>query len=125
MGVEALPTPEVVRSYYDEAFHPHQPALCLHWGENGDVESLWVLPEGVSLFGPAPRRFGLSIRRRDAETYQVRLLWDETRFHWPSLSRAQMMACSLPTILEAIGTDPWHLLDQPERSSGHRRLRAA
>jgi hypothetical protein len=125
MGVEALPTPEVVRSYYDEAFHPHQPALCLDWGSGTLLERLWQLPESISLFGPAPRRFGLSVRRQGSDVYQVRLLWDETRFHWASLSRAQMMACSLPTLLEALGTDPWHLLDQPERSSGHRRLRAA
>jgi hypothetical protein len=125
MKVKALPTPDVVRSYYDEAFHPHQPALCLHWGEGADVEYSWQLPEGVSVHGPAPRHFGIRVRRRDAETYQVRLLWDGTRFHWPALTRAQVMGSCLPTILEAIGTDPWHLLDLPVRGVGSGRLTAA
>jgi hypothetical protein len=122
--LDALPSPDVIRSYYDEAFHPHQPALCLDWGSE-PLDRVWQLPEGISLSGPAPRRFGISIRRHGADAFQVRLLWDETRFHWSSVSRAQVMGCCLPALLEALGTDPWHLLDQPERSSGPRRLRAA
>src|SRR5438105_1571026 len=116
-----LPAPEVVRSYFDDAFDPHLPAVSLSW-RGGPPERVWELPEGVSLVGPAPRRFGFRARPRRDGSYEVRLLWDRTCFSWPSLSRVQLLGSSLAPLLAALGNDLWCLLD---RSDGPATLRAA
>jgi hypothetical protein len=110
--VQALPSPEVVRCYFDDGFEPHLPAMCLRW-DPAASERLWTLPEGVRLVGPAPQRFGVSIQRRASDTYSVRLLWERTCFNWPSVTRAQLLSTSLEPLLGAMGTDLWYLLDQP------------
>ena len=116
--VQALPTPEVVRCYFDEAFDPHLPAMHLRWGQTGRPERLWELPEGVCLVGPAPQRFGVSIRRQSSDAYAVRLLWDGTCLNWLSLTRVQLLTSSLAPLLGALGTDLWYLLDQPVTGPG-------
>jgi hypothetical protein len=111
--VQALPTPEVVRCYFDHAFDPHLPAMHLSWGQTGRPERLWELPEGVCLVGPAPQHFGVSIQRQGQDAYAVRLLWDRTCLNWLSLTRVQLLTSALAPLLGALGTDLWHLLDQP------------
>jgi len=66
--------------------------------------------------GTAPQRFGVSIQRRDEDSYAVRLLWDRTCFIWSSLARAQLLTSALAPLLAAMGTDLWCLLDQPIRT---------
>jgi hypothetical protein len=122
----ALPTPEVLRCYFEESFEPHLPAMCLRWqGGEAPAERLWELPEGVTVVGPAPARFGVSVQRRDADGYAVRLLWDRTCFTWPSLSRVQLLTSALAPLLAALGTDLWCLLEQPLSSGPGGRPRAA
>jgi hypothetical protein len=88
-------------------------------------ERLWELPEGVTLVGPPPGRFGVSIRRCGPDSYSVRLLWDRTGLTWGDLPRAQLLSCSLAPLLGAMGTDLWYLLDQPVRPAPAPRDRAA
>jgi hypothetical protein len=109
--LQTLPAPQVLRCYFDDTFTPPLPVMCLRWEE--DADRLWELPEDVSVAGPAPRRFGVTIERRSADTYSVRLLWDRTSFGWPALTRSQLLASTLVPLLGAVGTDLWYLLDQP------------
>lgn len=112
--VQALPVPEVLRCYFEDAFEPHLPAMCLRWGEpEKSPERVWQLPEGVSLSGPAPRRFGISVQRLADDAYAVRLLWDCTCLIWLALTRRQLAESALAPLLAALGTDLWYLLDQP------------
>ena len=108
----------------DDAFAPRLPAMCLRWG-TGRRERLWELPEGMSILGPAPERFGISIQRMGNDSYAVRLLWDRTCLSWPALSRAQLLTSALAPLLGALGTDLWYLLDQPVHSESRLPLRAA
>ncbi len=112
--VTTLPAPRVVRCYFDDAFAPPMPVMCLHW-EDGDGERTWELPEGVRVAGPAPQHFGITVRRRGPDSYAVRLLWDGTGLHWQALSRGQLLGSDLAPLLEAMGTDLWYLLDQPAK----------
>jgi hypothetical protein len=113
-----LPSPEVLRCYFDEEFDPPLPALCLRWQpeDAGKTERLWELPDGVCMTGTPPQRFGISIQRRDTDSYTVRLLWDRTCLIWSSLVRAQLLGSALAPLLAAMGTDLWYLLDQPIRT---------
>jgi hypothetical protein len=114
----SLPAPEVLRCYFDDAFDPPLPAMCLRWDDaTGSAEHLWQLPEGVRVAGPLPQRFGVSIQRVASDTYAVRLLWDRTCLVWLSLTRSQLMASDLTPLLAALGTDLWYLLDQPVSST--------
>ena len=113
--VKHLSQPEIVRCFFDEVFDARVPAMCLRWKSDAheSAAQTWELPEGLRLVGPAPERFGVSIRRHDADSYAVRLLWDRTCMFWPTLTRRTLMASSLAPLLEAMGTDLWYLLDQP------------
>ena len=112
-----LPAPEVVRCYFDDGFEPPLPAMALRWDADSPAaeEQAWELPEDVTITGPAPRRFGVTIGRRGPDTYAVRLLWDHTGLTWRALTRAQLLRSGLAPLLEALGTDLWYLLDQPVR----------
>lgn len=122
--VQALPTPKVVRCFFDRTFEPHLPAMYLRWcGSTG--ERLWELPEGVTLMGPPPERFGVSIQRVGRDAYRVRLLWDGSCFVWQSVERAHLLSTALTSILGALGTDIWYLLDQPIHSEACTPCRAA
>jgi hypothetical protein len=113
-----MPAVEVLRCYFDETFEPHLLAMCLRWEVAGAGERLWELPEGVTIVGPAPQRFGFSVRRLDADAYSARLLWDRTCLTWPSLSRRDLLGSALARVLAALGTDLWCLLDQPASRPG-------
>jgi hypothetical protein len=113
--VKALPSPEVVRCYFDDNFQPQLPAMCLRWQPDdlAGSERLWELPGNVCLVGPAPQRFGVSIERRGSDVYAVRLLWDHTCLSWTALTRAEVLCTSLAPLLATLGTDLWCLLEQP------------
>jgi len=122
--IRVLPAVEVVRRYSDDSFGDPLPVLCLRW-QAGPGEHLWELPEGLSLVGPPPQRFGFSARRVGDDVYAARLLWERTFLSWPSLTRAGLLTSSLSPLLSALGTDLWCLLDQPRASSARPRPRAA
>jgi hypothetical protein len=113
--MQSLPAPEVIDCYLDTGFHPPLPAMRLRWDPNapGSAERHWYLPGGVSLTGPAPERFGITIHRRAADAYAVRVLWNTTCMSWAGLTRVQVLTSALVPLLRAMGTDLWHLLDQP------------
>jgi hypothetical protein len=119
----SLPAVEVVRCYFDDTFDPVLPAMTLRWGTAH--ERRWELPEEVSLFGPPPRQFGVSIRRTGSDGYFVRLLWDQTCLSWKLLSRVQLLTSALSPILAALGTDLRELLDQPVQVHGRKLAWAA
>src|SRR5262245_4491574 len=93
-----LPTVEVVRTYFDEAFDAQAPVRVLRWDE-GHTERLWELPEGVSIIGPPPRGFGFQMRRLSADSYAVRVAWDRTHLAWSSLSRVELLSSCLCPLL--------------------------
>jgi hypothetical protein len=113
--VQTLPEPEVVRCYFEDGFQPRLPAMSLRW-QDATQERLWELPDNVCLAGPPPDRFGITIQRRSLDTYAVRLLWNHTGLNWPALTRAELLGSALAPLLGAMGTDLWHLLDQPVSS---------
>ena len=61
MELSKLVEPEIVSCYFEEGFQPHLSAMYLNW--RGDAAALhprlWLLPNGLTLTGPAPLRFGL------------------------------------------------------------------
>jgi hypothetical protein len=109
-----LPAAEVVRKYIDDTFDPHTPVLAIRWDDQGPAaERLWELPEGLSILGTPPRRFGLHLRRHSADGYAVRLVWERTQLSWPALSRIELLGSSLAPLLAALELDLWSLLEQP------------
>jgi hypothetical protein len=110
----SLPAAEVVRKFIDEAFDPASPVLVLHWpvGE-GQAERLWELPEGLTIAGQAPTRFGWRIRRTGQDAYSVRLVWDRTILAWQHLPRLDLLSCCIGSILAALGIQLWSVLEQP------------
>ena len=113
--MQSLPAPEVLRCYVQTGFQPHLSAMSLRWDPNalGTAERLWYLPEDVCLTGPAPEEFGVTIQRRAADAYAVRVLWNHTCLSWSALTRVQLLTSALAPLLRAMGTDLWYLLDQP------------
>ena len=119
-----LPPVEVVRKTVDESFDPVSPVLMLRWADHGPAaERLWELPEGLSILGTPPRRFGLRLKRLAGDAYDVALVWERTRMSWPSLSRSELLGSSLAALLAALGHDLWAMLEQP--LGGRARPRAA
>jgi hypothetical protein len=110
-----LPRPQVRRCFFEESFQPPLSAMELEWNPDapGVAERCWHLPSGVSVKGPAPARFGITIYRHGDDAYQVRVLWDGLCLRWERLTRVQIMASSLTAVLTALGTDLWHILIQP------------
>jgi hypothetical protein len=139
--VQDLPIPEVIRCYFDEQFEPHLPAMFLNWGvasppppapRRGEGRlrgkpptQVWQLPDGVSLDGPPPQRFGISIQRIGDDAFAVRLLWNRICFVWMQVERLELTDSSLSPLLSALGTDLDYLLDQPVESSTTTFPRAA
>lgn len=112
--MEMLPKPAILDSYVESEFQPPMPALRLRWETTvGTTERRWYLPCHLTLTGPAPERFGLTIVRRDVDSYAVRILWDEMNLNWSGLSRVQLLTSALTAILRALGQDLWQLLNQP------------
>ena len=110
-----LPKPEVVRCFSVRSFDPPLPAMELGWDvdEGGACEHAWHLPERVTVKGPPPQRFGITIHRLGHDSYRVRVLWNALCVSWDDLTRVQIMTSSLAPILKALGTDLWYLLHQP------------
>jgi hypothetical protein len=110
-----LPAPEVVSSYFDEAFTPLLGAMELHWPDEPELSraSLWQLPTGVRLIDTLPRWFGVRILRTNDDVYEVCLLWNHVALRWTDARRADLLQSSLQPILASLGTDLAHLLDQP------------
>jgi len=105
--------PEVVRSDFDDGFDPLAPVWYLRWDAAGSAPPprLWELPEGVSLVGPPPGRFGVSVRPTRGGSYAVRVLWDRTTFSWAALSRVELLGSALAPLLAAVGKDLWQMLE--------------
>ena len=114
-SMEYLPKPEVLESCWEDDQPPTLAAMRLQWDPNmlGAAERVWRLPEGITLTGPAPERFGVTIVRKDLDAYSVRLLWNDIRFDWTALTRVQLLTTSLTPLLHALGQDLWSLLNQP------------
>jgi hypothetical protein len=110
-----LTKPEVLGCYFENTVQPHIPAMNLRWDPDapGVAERAWHLPAGVCLNGPAPEHFGITIFRRTANAYRVRVLWNELCLDWQELTRVQIMTSALAPLLRALGTDLWYLLEQP------------
>lgn len=104
---------EVLRRYIDPHFDSHTPVLALHWQDSS--EQMRVLPAGLTIVSSPPQQFGLQVRRHSADGYAVHLLWDETRFSWPDVSRRDLLGSCLGALLAAIDVDLWSLLEQPIR----------
>jgi hypothetical protein len=121
----SLPTAEIVRKYVDDHFDANVPVLVLRWpADEAQAERLWELPEGVCLAGSAPKRFGYLFRRTPDDLYQVRLAWNRTVLSWSAVSRMELLASSLGSLLAAVGVDLWSVLEQP-LPTGRPRPRAA
>jgi hypothetical protein len=110
-----LAKPEVERCFFESSAQPPLPAMDLRWDPDGPgvAERVWHLPDNVLLKCPAPQCFGITIHRHGSNSYQVRVLWNHLSLRWNNLTRVQIMASSLAIILSALGTDLWHLLNQP------------
>jgi hypothetical protein len=110
-----LPKPNVVRCFFEHTFDPPMSAMELAWDPDapGVAERVWHLPGGLVLKGPAPDRFGVTIRRHANDAYQVRVLWNGLCLSWAELTRVQIMTSALAIILGTLGTDLWYLLNQP------------
>jgi hypothetical protein len=113
--MQQLPAPHIVRCYFETRFQPHLPAMELRWDPDapGVADRPWFLPDDVCVKGPAPGRFGLTLHRHGDNSYQLRVLWNRLCLSWENLPRTEVMASSLPLILNALGTDLWYLLNQP------------
>jgi hypothetical protein len=113
--MEFLPEPVVMRCYFDATFVPHVPAMELYWAPDapGSTERIWHLPQSVSLHSAAPTRFGITVERRGADDYKVRVLWNQLVLAWSGLRRVQIMTSSLSLIARALNTDLWQQLNQP------------
>jgi hypothetical protein len=98
-----------------EAFRPPLPVLTLRWDADapGVADRAWHLPEQLRIDGPAPERFGCAVERLGHDAYHVKVLWNRMCLSWPTLTRRQILTCSLPMILQAVGIDIGQLLDQP------------
>ncbi len=119
-----LPAVEVIRKSIDESFDPSIPVLWLRWADHGPAaERLWELPDGLSILGTPPRRFGMRLKRTGGDAYELRLIWEQTHLSWPLLSRAELLATSLAPLLAALGIDLWAMLEHP--IGGRARPRAA
>jgi hypothetical protein len=90
--------------------------LCWGPAPASVAEHTWRLPDGITLQGDAPTRFGITVHRHGPDNYCVRLLWNGVHMCWDDLSRTAIMASSLPHVLRSLGTDLWYLLNQSVQS---------
>ena len=86
----------------------------LDWGEEFPSTMLQTwLPQNVQIQGTPPRLFGIHTRRQKTNAYAVRVLWNDLSLAWDNLQRVQILASTLNPVLKSLGTDLWHLLEQP------------
>jgi hypothetical protein len=116
--MESLLKPTVVEYFVDRDYQPPLPGMRLRWdSESFDaVERRWYLPKHLVLTGPAPERFGITVDRRDTDSYDVRVLWDQMCLTWKGLSRVHLLTSALTSLLRALDQDLWQLLNQPVHS---------
>ena len=109
-----LPLPEVLGCYCDPGFTPPIAAMQLRWpAQAGAVEQTWKLPNGETLIGCLPQRFGVRILRQAEDAYVVALLWDADCRQWFSLRRAEILGSALAPLLASMDTNLEYILDQP------------
>jgi hypothetical protein len=115
--LETLPKPEVLRQGVDREQNPSVPAQWLRWNHDAPTtaEKIWYLPQDVCLTGPAPERFGVTIQRRGVDSYSLRLVWNDMSLSWHGLRRVQILSSALNPLLNALGQNLWHMLEQPVR----------
>ena len=125
--MDFLPAPDVVRCFFAKQFQPHLPAMELEWNADapGVADRTWYFPNDIAIRGGAPRRFGVVIQRSAQDQYNVRLLWNDVCMVWANLRRTQIMTSGLSPVLQALGTDVWHVLEQPVDPEGHAAWRVA
>jgi hypothetical protein len=107
--------PSVRGCEFEEIFQPRVAAMRLDWrgaSTAGQYRS-WDLPEGITLGGPTPDRFGIHVHRYGLDCYAVHLVWNHTHLAWCSLTRRHLEESCLGQLLAAMGTDLQLLLDQP------------
>src|SRR5688572_29685531 len=97
-----LPKPEVQRCFLDRRFEPAMSVMELCWDPTGHgvMERQWCFPDGIVLKGSAPEVFGVSIHRSGDDAYQMRMLWNRLALSWDGLTRAEIMATTLPALLQ-------------------------
>jgi len=111
--MESLPKPAILESYVERAFQPPMPAWRMRWEPTqGTTERRWYLPRHLTLTGPAPERFGLTVVRRGTDCYSVSMIWDDINLNWTDLTRVQILTSAFTPILRALGRDLWQLLNQ-------------
>lgn len=110
-----LPKPDIVRCFFEASFDPPLPAMELRWDSETPAafERTWQLPDAMNIKGPAPSRFGVTIRRLAENSYQVRVLWNRVCLSWDDLPRRTILTSALAPLLTSLGTDVWYLLEQP------------
>jgi hypothetical protein len=113
-----LPTPTILEAYLDNDSQPPMRAFRLRWDPDaaGMAERTWHLPQHLTLKGPAPERFGLSIVRGGRDTYRVHLLWNHMSLSWARLTRVQILSSALASLLRVLGQDLWQLLNQAQQA---------
>src|SRR5262245_22687069 len=86
-AMTAAPEAEVVRCFVDPGFSPPLCGMVIRWptGDSEGEARQWELPGGLTLFRPAPERFGILTERWSADAYAVCLLWDSLNLRWPAL----------------------------------------
>jgi hypothetical protein len=119
--MESLPKPTILENYVEREFQPPMPAWRLRWETSqGTTERRWYLPRHLTLTGPAPERFGLTITRNDSDSYAASVIWDDMKLNWNDLSRVQILTCAFTPLLRALGQDIWQLLNRPiDRAASH------
>ena len=113
--MDLLPRPEVLRCFFDRQCEPHLSAMDLDWNSDatGTAERIWYFPGQLTIKGPPPHRFGVTVLRLADDAYAVRVLWNEQTLTWGKLRRTQIMTSALAPVLKALDTDLWYLLQQP------------
>lgn len=119
MGMQFLPSPRVVRCFFDNRFQPPVPAMELEWDPDapGAAERTWYFPDNVFMTGPAPTQFGVVLHRTSKDRYSIRLVWNDLCMSWNNLRKIQILTSGLSLVLRALGTDPWYMLEQPIENS--------
>lgn len=106
--------PRIICCRFDADFEPHIPAMDLDWQDTPLAEKrVWNLPSGLQFVGGPPQRFGIEVLRLATDSYQLRVLWNQTCLQWSRLQRHEILGTSLTEVLAALGTDLSYLLDQP------------
>jgi hypothetical protein len=121
-----LPEPRIAGCFFDDGFAPRLAAMHLVWPEpTGTRTRSWHLPQGVTLTGATPERFGIRIQRLSTCDYQLWVLWDNICLRWSPVRAAEIRAGCLAGLLSAIGSDLEGMLGQPVTADGESLPRVA